>query len=376
MKEQKTNLVILGSTGSIGTQTLEVVRRFPHHFSVLALAEGHNEKMLLEQIAEFRPRYVYSPRPQTAERPDFLDLTAMASLEEADIVVLAMSGASGLIPAFAAAKAGKRIALANKETIVTAGYPFMQLCQQHSAAILPVDSEHSAIWQCLRGEEPAKRLIITASGGPFRQTSVEKLENVTGADALNHPSWVMGPKITIDSATLMNKGLEVIEAHHLFSLPFEQIEVLIHPQSLVHSMVEWPDGVIKAQMSRPSMLYPIQYALFHPWRPANPDLTALDLASVGRLDFYRPDYEKFPCLNLAIQAGIAGGTKPAILCAADEEAVSLFLAGKIKFTDIPKIIKECLDILPRREQTLSEVRQADSQTRQLVSKILPKYAVG
>ena len=370
---KKTNLVILGSTGSIGTQTLEIVRKFSDRFNVLALAEGHNVELLHEQIKEFEPQYVFSLNEEISARHDYLDINSMAALPNADIIVLALSGRSGLMPAFAAAAAGKRIALANKETIVMAGQPFLELCRKNGAQVIPVDSEHSALWQCLNGEVPPKRLILTASGGPFRKLDKEKLLQVQPREALNHPSWFMGPKITIDCATLMNKGLEVIEAHHLFDMPFEKISVVIHPQSIIHSMVEWPDGVIKAQMSQPSMLFPIQYALMHPERSANSELPALDLTKIGYLEFEEPNYDKFPCLGLAIKAGVTGGTAPAILCAADEEAVSLFLQNKITFTDIASIIKECLDCHNVEEQTLDNVLRADAWTRLHVQHILSKY---
>jgi len=357
------NLVILGSTGSIGRQTLDVIRRFKEEFKVLALAAGSNTALLQEQIEEFKPQYIFSVNEDFNKKYNFLDIENMATLKEADIVVMALSGSTGLKPSFAAASAGKQIALANKETVVTAGYPFLKLCKETGAKIAPIDSEHSAIWQCLNGEVLPQKLILTASGGPFRDISTEDMYKVTARQALKHPSWNMGPKVTIDSATLMNKGLEVIEAHHLFNMPFAQIEVVIHPQSIVHSMVEWPDGVVKAQMSLPSMHHPIQYALMQPVRRQNPDLQFLNWGQIGSLDFNTPDYNKFPCLSLAIEAGKQGGTYPSVLCAADEEAVNLFLNGCIKFTDIAVIIKQCLDKHQKQEQTLENILAADQWTR-------------
>jgi len=363
------NLVILGSTGSIGQQTLDVVRRFKEEFKVLALAAGNNTVLLQEQIDEFKPRYIFSVDEDFNKKYNFLDIESMAALKEADIVVIALSGSAGLKPSFSAASAGKQIALANKETIVTAGYPFFKLCKETGAKVLPIDSEHSAIWQCLNGEVLPQKLILTASGGPFRDIPIKDLSKVTAQQALKHPSWNMGPKVTIDSATLMNKGLEVIEAHHLFNMPFAQIEVIIHPQSIVHSMVEWPDGVVKAQMSLPSMRYPIQYALMQPNRRQNPDLQFLNWGKIASLEFNTPDYAKFPCLSLAIEAGKQGGTCLAVLCAADEEAVNLFLSGSIKFTDIAVIIKQCLDMHQKQEQTLENVLTADQWARIQVQNI-------
>jgi len=363
------NLVILGSTGSIGHQTLDVVRRFREEFKVLALAAGDNTALLQQQIDEFKPQYIFSANEDFNKKYNFLDMESMAALQEADIVSVALSGSAGLKPSFAAADAGKQIALANKETVVTAGYPFLKLCKKTGAKVLPIDSEHSAIWQCLNGEVLPQKLILTASGGPFRDTPIEDMSKVTASQALKHPSWNMGPKVTIDSATLMNKGLEVIEAHHLFNIPFTQIEVVVHPQSIVHSMVEWPDGVVKAQMSLPDMRYPIQYALTQPIRRQNPDLQFLNWGQIGCLDFNAPDYNKFPCLSLAIEAGKQGGTYPSVLCAADEEAVNLFLNGRIKFTDIAVIIKQCLDKHQKQEQTLENVLKADQWTRIKVQNI-------
>jgi len=340
-------LVILGSTGSIGRQTLQVVRALPGKFNVVGLAAGRNLELLSEQIEEFNPRFVYHEAtdiaPLSGGQYEFLKPEEMAVLPDIDTVVIATSGNAGLAATLSAARAGKNVALANKESLVMAGRIIMDEVERSGATIMPVDSEHSAIWQCLRGEqqEPS-RIIITASGGPFRQYSTAQLEKVTAHQALQHPSWQMGKKVTIDSATLMNKGLEVIEAHWLFDMPFENIEVVIHPQSIIHSMVEFEDGSIKAQLSHPDMRLPIQYALTYPDRYYNPDLTRLDWHNIKELTFEQPDIETFPCLQMAIEAGKAGGTYPAVLCAADEIAVELFLSGKIGFTDIAGLVRQVI----------------------------------
>ena len=339
-------LAILGSTGSIGRQTLDVVRNQSDKFQVVALAAGSNVALLESQIKEFKPKYIhYANQKSTAiNRTKFISLEEMACLPEADIIVLATPGMVGLKAAFQAVQAGKDIAIANKEPLVTAGGLLMKQAEKKGASILPVDSEHSAIWQCLAGEisEPAK-IILTASGGPFRTFSSEQLENVTARDALKHPSWNMGKKITIDSATLMNKGLEIIEAHWLFDMPIENIEVIIHPQSIIHSMVEFADGSVKAQLASPDMRLPIQYALSYPERLPNPSLPHIAWDTLKELTFERPDTVRFPCLRLAMSAGKTGGTMATVLCAADEVAVDLFIKGKIGFTDIPAIVETCLE---------------------------------
>jgi 1-deoxy-D-xylulose-5-phosphate reductoisomerase len=337
-------LAILGSTGSIGQQTLDVVRAFPDRFEVLALSAGNNVDLLTRQIDEFKPRIVYHRGKVATPVASRESLTPeeIAALSEADIVVIALSGEAGLVPTLAAARAGKRIALANKESLVEAGEIITAEADRNGASILPVDSEHSAIWQCLTGEKTRpERLILTASGGPFRRCSQDELGRVTPERALQHPSWHMGPKVTIDSATLMNKGLEVIEAHWLFRMPFERISVVVHPQSVIHSMVEFPDGSVKAQLGCPDMRLPIQYALCYPDRPSN-NLPRLDFRKIASLDFESPDLERFPCLRLAIEAGKRGGTLPAVLSAADEAAVGLFLEGRIAFTDIPRLVEQAL----------------------------------
>jgi len=341
-------LAVLGSTGSIGQQVLDVVRALRHRFHIVGLAGGDNTELLAEQINEFQPRFVYyldkAKAPQTDISYEFLLLEEMASHPYVDTAVIATSGKAGLGPTLAAVKAGKNVALANKESLVMAGEIITNEAKIHSAQILPIDSEHSAIWQCLSGErQEVAQLILTASGGPFYHYSPEQLSRVTIKQALSHPSWQMGKKVTIDSATLMNKGLEVIEARWLFDMPFEKIKVLIHPQSIMHSMVEFVDGSIKAQLSYPDMRLPIQYALSYPERLPNPRLPRLDWSNITKLTFDQPDWETFPCLKIATEAGKKGGTYPAVLCAADEVAVELFLSGRIKFIDIPGLIEQTLE---------------------------------
>jgi len=304
--------------------------------------------LLSEQIKEFRPKLISyqnngSPESLAGGDYEFMSPEEIARHPQVDLVVVAMSGKSGLIPTLAAVKAGKNIALANKESLVVAGEIITTEAKLNHAQILPVDSEHSAIWQCLRGEkQPPDQIILTASGGPFRDYSPAQLSKVTAKQALNHPSWQMGEKVTVDSATLMNKGLEMIEARWLFNIPLEKIKILIHPQSIVHSMVELADGSIKAQLSYPDMRLPIQYALSYPERLPNPKLPRLDWSHVNSLTFKEPDMNAFPCLRLAIEAGRKGGTYPAVICAADEAAVELFLAKRIKFTEIAILIEKTL----------------------------------
>ncbi|HEX73916.1 MAG TPA: 1-deoxy-D-xylulose-5-phosphate reductoisomerase [Dehalococcoidia bacterium] len=369
-------LAVLGSTGSIGQQTLEVVRAFPHRFHIVGLAAGRNIDLLAKQISEFKPSFVcyQGGKAQThlaGGKYEFLSLEDIARHPQVDTVVIATSGKSGLNPTLAAVKAGKNVALANKESLVTAGEIITNEANQNSAQILPIDSEHSAIWQCLNGEsQDATRLILTASGGPFYRYSPAQLARVTVKQALKHPSWQMGRKVTIDSATLMNKGLEVIEAHWLFNMPYDNIKVLIHPQSIVHSMVEFADGSIKAQLSYPDMRLPIQYALSYPERLNNPQLPRLDWSHVNNLTFDQPDLDTFPCLRLAIEAGMKGGTYPAVLCAADEVAIELFLAQRIKFTDIAHLIQQALAQHQAIDSpALEEIMAADAWAREKVMQL-------
>ncbi len=341
-------VAVLGSTGSIGRQTLDVIRALPGRFQVVGLTAGRNTKLLKRQVDEFQPRYINyltdDVKPEDFTSCKFISLEDIAGHREVDIVVIATSGTGALQAALVAAKAGKTIALANKESLVAAGEILINEVKKGGARILPVDSEHSAIWQCLHGEtQKPKRIILTASGGPFRSFSKAKLNKVTVEDALAHPSWRMGRKITIDSATLMNKGLEIIEAHWLFGMPVDDISVVIHHQSIIHSMVEFEDGSVKAQLSPPDMRLPIQCALTWPERLANRDLPVLDFKKVHSLTFEQPDTKKFPCLRLAVEAINLGGTYPAALCGADEATVELFLNGKIKFMEIPVIIEKTLE---------------------------------
>ncbi len=349
MSQVTKKIAVLGSTGSIGQQTLDVVRTLPHQFRIVGLAAGKNIDLLTKQINEFKPGFIYFQDKKAQARLantecEFLSLEDIACHPQVDIVVVATSGKSGLSATLAAVKAGKNIALANKESLVMAGALITSEAKLNDAHILPIDSEHSAIWQCLKGEtQPATQLILTASGGPFRGYSPTQLKRVTTKQALSHPSWQMGKKVTIDSATLMNKGLEVIEAHWLFDMPFENIKVLIHPQSIVHSMVEFIDGSIKAQLSYPDMRLPIQYALSYPERLPNPRLPKLDWSHFNNLTFEQPNLNTFPCLKLAIEAGKKGGTYPSALCAADEVAVEQFLLQRIEFIDIVNLVERVLE---------------------------------
>jgi 1-deoxy-D-xylulose-5-phosphate reductoisomerase len=375
MDNTVTRLAILGSTGSIGRQTLDVVRNLSPRFSVIALAAGQNLGLLKQQIEEFRPRYVYCEAETTladvSTSYETLSLEQIAGHEQVETIVIATSGKSGLLATLAAIRTGKNVALANKESLVMAGEIITREARASGASILPIDSEHSAIWQCLQGEaQLSTGVILTASGGPFRSYSPEQLEQVTAEQALKHPSWQMGPKVTIDSATLMNKGLEIIEAHWLFDMPFENIRVIIHPQSIIHSMVEFADGSVKAQLSYPDMRLPIQYALTYPERLPNPELPRIDWDKITELTFEQPDLDKFPCLKLALEAGRTGGTNPSVLCAADEVAVDLFLSGAIRFTDIARLVEQVLaEHQTIAQPTLEDILTADAWARQRVSKL-------
>ena len=364
----------MGSTGSIGRQTLDVVRAFPEEFKVAALAGGNNIELLAKQIREFRPEAVFSPVLE--DQPDvrarllgnqvrFTSLEEMASLPDVDRVVVATSGKAGLSPCLSALRHGKSVALANKEVLVMAGELVMLEADKHGAAILPVDSEHSALWQCLRGEgNRVSRLILTASGGPFRKRSKADLAGVTAREALKHPTWAMGPKVTVDSATLMNKGMEIIEAHWLFRIAFDDIQVVVHPESIVHSMVEFVDGSVKAQLSYPDMRLPIQYALSFPERLPGHFVPQMDFAKTHNLTFEQPDWEVFPCPRLAVEAAKNGGTYPAALCAADEVAVGLFLADRIGFLDISRIIETTLAQHQNKSgPTIEDIEDADTVAR-------------
>lgn len=350
------NIVLLGSTGSIGTQTLDVVRSYKEDLHVVALAAGSSVEKMEQQIREFSPSYAVMWSEGAAkdlkQRVSDLQvqvltgmdgLLAISVLSEADVVLTAIVGMIGIRPTIAAIEAGKDIALANKETLVTAGHIIMPLAKKHGVKILPVDSEHSAIFQSLNGEpkDKIRQILLTASGGPFRGFTKEQLTNVKAADALKHPNWTMGRKITIDSATMVNKGLEVMEAGWLFHVPPEKITVVVQPQSIIHSMVEYVDGAVIAQLGVPDMKLPIQYALFYPDRRPMQE-NNIDFFKLGRITFEEPDMEVFTGLKLAYEAFRAGGSMPTVFNAANEKAVSLFLQDKIGFLDIPELIGACM----------------------------------
>ena len=379
------NISILGSTGSIGQSTLSVVERFPDRFKVVALAAGNNVEVLEKQIRRFRPAMVSVATPSAAEKlkqrcadvnvrifSGVEGMIQVAAAEESQITVSAIVGTAGLVPTLAAIRAGKTIALANKEVLVTAGELVMAECKSRGVKLLPVDSEHSAIFQCLHvgANKDIRKLILTASGGPFRSFSKKDLAQVTLAQALKHPNWSMGRKITIDSATLMNKGLEVIEARWLFDMKPEMIKVLVHPQSIVHSMVEYADGAVVAQLGMPDMKGPIAYALSYPERLDNVS-PALDLAAVGTLTFEEPDHDRFPCLAYAYDALQAGGSMPAVLSASNEVAVKHFLEENISYADIARVIRTTMDAhAPSPIRTVEEVLKADLWARQEAERII------
>jgi len=371
------NIAILGSTGSIGRNALAVIGNFPSEFHVTYLTANRNIALLQEQINHFGPRgVVLTDEQQAVALKRSVDgatevivgeegLQEIVRRDDVDIVLSALVGFAGLRPTLAAIEAGKHVALANKETLVVAGEIIMQKAREHKVQLLPVDSEHSAILQCLRGEriDSVDRLILTASGGPFLHLDKTQFRTITVSQALHHPTWKMGNKITIDSATLMNKGLEVIEAFWLFGLPPEKIEVVIHPQSIIHSMVEFADGSIKAQLGMADMKIPIQYALMYPERP--PAMyRRIDFASLGQMTFEKPDLEKFRCLALAFRALELGGTTPTVLNAANEIAVESFLNGHIPFDAIPVIIEDAMSThVPIHNISLADIFRVDRETR-------------
>ena len=378
-------IAILGSTGSIGTQTLDVVREHADEYEAYALTAGHNAELLIAQAREFHPEVVVIADESRYEtvREALADLPIKvwagaeaigdaASLPDVDVVVTAMVGFAGLRPTVAAIEAGKTIALANKETLVVAGELITELAVKHRALILPVDSEHSAIFQSLVGEDgnAIDKILLTASGGPFRTTPIEELANVTAARALKHPNWEMGAKITIDSATMMNKGFEMIEAKWLFGVEPERIEVLVHPESIVHSAVQLADGGVKAQLGVPDMRLPIQYALSFP-RRLSLSGERLDLAALGRLTFERPDFDKFDCLRIAYEAIAAGGNLPCVVNAANEVANAAFRRGAVGFLDIPRLIRRAMaDATRCQRASLSDYLASDAEVRRLVADYL------
>ena len=374
-------IALLGSTGNIGCQTLEVMELLG--LKAAALAAGGNHRLLEEQARKYNPRMIgiYDEKAarelKTALRDTDIRVVSgeagiieAATMPEVSTVVSAISGFSGLRPAIAAIRAKKRLALANKETLVAAGELVMAEARRSGAEIIPVDSEHSAIFQCLKSGGEACRLLLTASGGPFNGKNTEELRHVTVKEALNHPKWKMGPKITVDSATLMNKGLEIIEAMHLFGMPAEQIAVLVHPQSIIHSMVEFVDGSVIAQLGWPDMRLPIQYALTYPKRVPGP-VKRLDFTEIGRLDFEEPDTETFGCLALAMEAAKSGGTDCAVLNAANEVAVNEFLNGRIGFLDIYRMVSFALHRLGGGSAgSLEDIIAADEEARRLVKECI------
>lgn len=383
-------LVILGSTGSVGVSSLDVAGRFSDRFQVVGLTAGRNVGRLAEQIEAFRPRAVAVVGKSEADALKKIlnpaipcdvfwgeqGIERVASLDEADTVVSAIVGAAGLKPTWAAVEAGKKIALANKETLVMAGAQVMARAKATGAVVLPVDSEHSAVFQSLCGGRPQelKRIILTASGGPFRDWDLASMAGVTPGQAVAHPNWNMGAKISVDSATLMNKGLEAIEARWLFELKWEQIDIQIHPQSIIHSMVEFVDGSVMAQLGLPDMRLPIAYALSYPKRLAL-DLPSLDLTQMGAMTFTQPDLKRFPCLGLALEAGRLGGTAPAALNAANEVAVQAFLDGRIGFTDIYRVVRKTLDQIDHTREIagLEGIFEADRLARESAAALVSSF---
>jgi 1-deoxy-D-xylulose-5-phosphate reductoisomerase len=374
---------LLGSTGSIGTQTLDIVAQHPDEFHIVGLAAGRNVALLAQQIRQFRPAIVALCEtdllpdlkaaiadldPQPTLLAGEAGVIEVARWSEADVVVTGIVGCAGLLPTIAAIEAGKDIALANKETLIAGAPVVLPLVQKHGVKLLPADSEHSAIFQCLQGvpEGGLRRILLTASGGAFRDLPVEKLAHVTIADALKHPNWSMGRKITIDSATLMNKGLEVIEAHYLFGVDYDQIAIVIHPQSIIHSLIELQDTSVLAQLGWADMRLPLLYALSYPERIAT-NWEPLDLVKAGTLTFREPDHQKYPCMQLAYAAGRAGGCMPAVLNAANEQAVALFLEERIHFLEIPRLIERVCDRYQSRNRldpSLADIIAADHWARQ------------
>jgi 1-deoxy-D-xylulose-5-phosphate reductoisomerase len=378
-------IAILGSTGSIGVSTLKVVQKLKPSFQVVGLTANKNVKVLAQQIKAFRPKLAAIMDESLVTELKTLTkgistkilggeegIIAVAGESGADLVLTAIVGAAGLKPTLTAIQKGKDIALANKETMVMAGEVVTKVAKKSGSRILPVDSEHCAVFQCLAGAPPLSeihKVILTASGGPFRNLDQKQFHKITLKQALNHPTWQMGPKITIDSATLMNKGLEVIEAHFLFNVPFKKIDIVIHPESIVHSMVEFIDGSVMAQLGTTDMQIPIQYAMTYPARVTTP-VKRLDLTRIGQLNFQKPDRKKFLCVDLAYEAGEKGGTYPAVLNAANEVAVSRFLSGDIAFMSIPKIIDKVLSkYRPLTNGTLDGILWADRWARQEAAQV-------
>ncbi len=382
-------IVILGSTGSIGTNTLDIVEKFPAQFRVIGLTAGHNDEKLEAQIRQFRPQLVALANETAAsklrERCKDVDveilsgmegLTQVAELPQADLVISSIVGGAGLVPTLAAIRARKNVALANKEPMVMAGQLMQAEARRHGTLIFPVDSEHSAIFQSLEGHrrEDVKRLILTASGGPLRKLSRDEMQEVKPEQALKHPNWKMGAKITIDSATLMNKGLEVVEARWLFDIDTSRIDVLVHPESIVHSLVEYRDGSVIAQLGLPDMRTPISYAMQYPGRIPL-DLPSLDLAKIGTLTFEQPDHDRFPCLGMGYEALRVGGTMPSVLNAANEVAVAAYLQEGVRFPDIAEIIGSTMDAHSARPlDSIGDALEADRWAREKASSLVHSLA--
>ena len=385
MNQQQENrprrIAVLGSTGSMGTQALEVIALHPELLQLEIIAANSSADILIQQAKQYHPNIVvvvqeeaYRKVKEALADEDVKvfcgeeSLCDVCEMDCVDVVLSCIVGIAGLKPAFRTVSCGTPLAIANKETLVVAGELIMRTAKEHNAPVIPVDSEHSAIFQCLAGEHfnPVEKLIITASGGAFRGFTPEQLEKVTLKDALKHPNWSMGPKVTIDSASLMNKGLEVIEAKWLFGMPLEKIDVLVHPQSVIHSMVQFEDGSVKAQLGIPDMRLPIQYALTYPLRLPLP-YPRLDFTQYGQFTFEKPNREMFPCLDMAYKASAAGGGMPCVMNAANEAAVKMFMEEKIKFTDIPRIIEHALATAPSvKPQTIEAYIELDAETKQRV----------
>ena len=379
---ERRKISILGSTGSIGTQALEVIEKLQDKFEIIALSAGKNIELLKTQIQKFKPKYVCIGDETFKEKILYGakvlygadGLNTICSDKENDIILVAVSGKIGLKPTLTAIENGIDIALANKETLVMAGDIVMQRAKEKGVKIIPVDSEHCAIHQCIKNGEDVDKLIITASGGPFLRKSIQDMQSATVEQALSHPRWNMGKKITIDSATLMNKGLEVIEAHHLFAMDYENIDVVIHPQSIVHSAIEYKDGSIIAQLGIPSMHIPIQYAICYPQRFEGIKSKSFSFSDIAHLDFEKPDYQKFPTLGLAYNAGKIGGSATVCLNAANEEAVLAFLDGKIKLFDIYKITSQIFEKhIKTAHPTIDEIFEIDREVRIKTKEIIKTY---
>lgn len=377
----KKRISILGSTGSIGTQALEVIERLSDKFEIISLSAGSNVDLLNEQISKFKPKSVCISRVNDKNKVVGCDkvlfgtegLEEICSNKENDIILVAVSGKIGLRPTLTAIKNGINIALANKETLVMAGDIVMPLAKENGVEIIPVDSEHCAIHQCIKDISQVDKLIITASGGPFLNKTVEDMKSATVEQALAHPRWNMGRKITVDSATLMNKGLEIIEAHHLFNMPYDKIDVVIHPQSVVHSAIEYVDGSVIAQIGLPSMHIPIQYAICYPERFEGIKSKSFSFSEIARLDFEAPDFDKFPFLNLAYNAGKIGGTATVALNGADEEAVFAFLDGRIKLYDIYEITEKIYSShTPILKPTIDEIFEVDKEIREKTKELISR----